>query len=300
MTTVYPEQFREVSPHYCLNAGWPKRPLANYMDILNSYDFCWRAVLTIATAYCSATDLTAIPKIKNLVALDLHNKLYSPHLAPLDPVGLNNEGHPLEDGFVRGWVESNALQHLRILRFYHQHQITIAMLRALRELPELQLIVACECRKIKQKMQDHARPENDSIPIEGWLACRLDWFWERQGTSKTIDDHLLGLLHVYQSSLQTPEGRPSSLDPKLSILEFKLPTVDHSRSRVVIRSRYNAKAIVLFTRDPVELNHDAENKQREKTKRQPEPPETGGRPPKRATMKERGPVDISNTLKEFF
>ncbi|KAJ5514666.1 hypothetical protein N7463_004218 [Penicillium fimorum] len=305
MASAYPIQFHEVSPYYCLNAGCPKKPLRDYMGILNSDDFRWRAILTIATTYCTATDLTTIPNIKNLVALDVHSETYSSNLAPLDPVGVNSDGLSLQDGFVRGWIESKALQHLRILRFYHQRGITIATLEALRELPELQLVVAYECKKITETIQKYDRPANNIIPIKGWSACRLDWFWEAHGTSKTIDDHLLALLHVYESSLPTlgeeHSRRPSSLPTNTPVLEFKLPTVDHSRrDRVVIRSRYNSKSIVLFALDPVKQKLDIEKRKRGREKKRAEPPERGDRPTKRAVMKERGPTDISETLNQFF
>lgn len=298
MASNYPVQFYEISPYYCLNAGCPKTPLRDYMGILNSDDFRWRAILTVATTYCTATDLATIPNIKNLVALDVYSEPYSLNLAPVEPVCASNDGMPLQDGFVRGWIESKALQHLRILRFYHQREITIATLEALRELPELQLVVAYECKMITETIQSYDRPANNIIPIKGWSACRLDWFWEAHGTTKTIDDNLLALLHVYQSSLHTSgvedSRRPSSLPTNLSILEFKLPTADHSRrDRVVVRSRYNAKSIVLFTRDPVK-------QQRAREKKRSEPPERGDRPAKRAVMKDRGPMDISETLNQFF
>ena len=110
---------------------------------------------------------------------------------------------------------------------------------------------------------------------------------------------------MYQSSLQTSgvEGsrRPSSLPTNLSILEFKLPTAEHSRrDRVVVRSRYNAKSIVLFTRDPVKQKLDIEKQQRAREKKRSEPPERGDRPAKRAVMKDRGPMNISETLNQFF
>ncbi|KAJ5615623.1 hypothetical protein N7537_000737 [Penicillium hordei] len=305
MTSVYPVQFHEVSPYYCLNAGCPKMPLRDYMGILNSDDFRWRAILTIATTYCTATDLATIPNIKNLVALDVYSEPYALNLAPVEPVRVSNDGIPLQDGFVRGWIESKALQHLRVLRFYHQREMTIATLEALRELPELQLVVAYECKIITETIQSYDRPTNNIIPIKGWSACRLDWFWEINGTTKTIDDNLLALLHVYQSSLQTSgvEGarRPSSLPTNLSILEFKLPTADHSRrDRVVVRSRYNSKSIVLFTRDPVKQKLDIEKQQHAREKKRSEPPERGDRPAKRAVMKDRGPMNISETLNQFF
>ncbi|KXG45206.1 uncharacterized protein PGRI_041190 [Penicillium griseofulvum] len=297
MASVYPGQFHEVSPYYCLNASYPKKPLRDYMGLLNSDDFHWRAILTISTAYCTATDLTTIPNIKNLVALDIYYEPYEPRIAPLDPVGLSNDSLPLQDGFVRGWIESKELQHLRILRFYNQHEITVATLEALRELPELQLVVAYECEKITEVIRKYNRPADDIIPMNGWSACRLDWFWDTHGMPKTIDDNLLALRHVYESSLQAPgkkrSGRPSSLPTHTPILEFKLPTVDHSRTKVVIRSRYSIKSIVLFTRDTAKQKRGRE-------KRRTEASEKGDRSSKRAVMRDRKPMDISETLNQFF
>ncbi|KAJ5551331.1 hypothetical protein N7535_000719 [Penicillium sp. DV-2018c] len=298
MHAVYPEQFRELSPHYCLHAGSPRQPLTQYMDILNSDDFRWRAVLAIETNYCSATDIASIPKIKNLVALDICTRPYRPYHDFAD------EGQPLEDGFVRGWIESNALQHLRVLRFRDQDRVTTATLRALRRLPELQLIVAYDCYNFEMNLHtEKGWPKNDPFRVEGWSASRLIWFRPpkpRDPSDKPLDDHLLDVLHVYQTSLLRPENKPSSLDTKLPILEINLRTIDSwEKERGILRSCHWKKSTLLFTRSPMELERDIKSMQCEKTKRR-KPQEPSGRPAKRAVMKERGPVDISKTLNEFF
>lgn len=309
MTTAYPTQFCEINPYYCLSAGSPKKPLRNYMGILNSDDINWRAILTIATAYCSAEDLAAIPNIKNLVALDVYNQPYSSKLTSHDPVGVVHDGLPLQDGFVRGWIESNKLQHLRVLRLYNQHEVTISALRSLRDLPELQLVLAYECDKITKDIKRKGRPANGMIEIsvEGWSACRLDWLWDKEKKAKSLD-HVMSLLHAYESNIQpVKDGRPkriSSLSANLPILEFKLPTIDHSKKEMLaIRSNYSSMSIVMFTRDPVRLKMDGEKKlKREREKKGPEgleAPEGSKRPFKRAVMKDRG-MDISNTLNDFF
>jgi hypothetical protein len=308
MATAYPTQFRELSHHYCLSAGSPKKPLGDYMGILNSEELRWRAILTIATAYCSAGDLAAISNIKNLVAMDVYNQPYSSKLT-VDPVGAVHDGLPLQDGFVRGWIESNNLQHLRVLRLYNQHEVTISALRSLRDLPELQLVLAYECENITKDIKKKSRPANGmpEIIIEGWSACRFDWLRGRENKAKSLD-HLMPLLHAYESNIQPVKDeqlkRPSSLSTESPILEFKLPTIDHSKKEMLaIRSNYSSMSIVMFTRDPVRLKMDGEKKLKRERDNQGseglEFPIGSNRPFKRAVMKARG-VDISKTLNDFF
>ncbi|CAG8353523.1 unnamed protein product [Penicillium salamii] len=303
MTIAYPKQFHELSRHYCLSAGSPKKPLGDYMNILNNDDFCWRAILTIATTYCSAADLTAIAKIKNLVALDVYNQPYTSK-STLDPMSVDHDGLPLQDGFVRGWIESNELQHLRVLRLYNQHEMTTSALRSLRDLPELQLVLAYECEKITKHIRKSGRPANGvGINVEGWSACRLDWLWDSERKAESLN-HVMPLLHAYESSIQPAkngETKSSSLSTKLPILEFKLPTIDHSKKEMLaIRSNYSSMSIVMFTRDPVRQRIEGERKQkRERERKGSGAPEGSHRPPKRAIMKDRG-IDISKTLNEFF
>lgn len=273
------------------------------MNILNSDDFRWRAILTIATAHCSAADLTAISKIKNLVALDVYNQPYSSQ-PTLDPTSVNHDGFPLQDGFVRGWIESNELQHLRVLRLYNQHEVTTSVLRSLRRLPELQLVLAYECAKITKYIRQSGKPENGiEVDVEGWSACRLDWLWDSEKTNKSLN-HIMPLLHAYESNIQPATNgrtRPSSLSTELPVLEFKLPTIDHSRKEMLaIRSNYSSMSIVMFTRDPVRQRMDGERKQkRERERKSSGTAEGSARPFKRAVMKDRG-FDISKTLNDFF
>jgi hypothetical protein len=302
---MYPTQFRELSHYYCLSVGSPKKPLGDYMGILNSEELRWRAILTIATAYCSAADLAAIPKIKNLVALDIYNQPYSSKPTTLDPVNAVHDGLPLHDGFVRGWIEANQLRHLRVLRLYNQHEVTTAILRSLRDLPELQLVLAYECEKITKDIKKKRKSESE-ISVEGWSVCRLDWL---RGSVKAKSlEHLMPLLDAYESNIQPVQGgqpkRLSSLSTELSILEFRLPTIDNSKKEMLaIRSNYSSMSIVMFTRDPVRLKRDKEKKlKREREENElgeVEAAEGSHRPIKRAVMKDKG-IDISKTLNDFF
>ncbi|KAJ5748202.1 uncharacterized protein N7511_009898 [Penicillium nucicola] len=303
MATMYPAEFLHISPYYCLCTGSPREPIKAYMGMLNTKDFRWRAVLTLASTYCSLTDFSGIPNIKNLVALEICKS--QEIQSSIEQRSVSKEQSSLQDGSVRGWVEmwqfTRALQHLRILRIYHQQEITAAALRSLRELPELQLVVMYGCNKITEEISRHRKPSNNMLPIEGWSASRLDWL----PREKALAD-LGPLLDVYKSSLETvadtdgPQKQTSTLDTNLPILEFQLPTANHHNpERVAQRALYRPKSVVLFTRDTVLQNFDQEKKQRERAKKRSEPVEGPNPRAKKAVMKDKG-RDLSMTLSEFF
>ncbi|OQD84052.1 hypothetical protein PENANT_c014G09313 [Penicillium antarcticum] len=303
MATMYPAEFPQTSPYYCLGTGSPREPLKAYMGMLNNKDFRWRAVLTLASTYCSLTDLSGIPNIKNLVALEIC--LSRGNRSQMDQEDVTKEQVSLQDGSVRGWVEmwqfTRALQHLRVLRIYHQHGLTTAALRSLCELPGLQLVVAYACDKITQEISSHRKPSNNILPIEGWSASRLDWLPKE----KALTD-LGPLLDVYKASLGTDpdadgqQKQPSTLVTNLPILEFQLPTANHNNpERVAQRAMYRPRSIVFFTRDPAMQKLDQEKKQRERGKKRSEPVEGPNPRARKAVMKDRG-RDISTTLNAFF
>ncbi|KAJ5996684.1 hypothetical protein N7499_006998 [Penicillium canescens] len=302
MATMYPTQFPQISPYYCLSTGSPRKPLKAYMGMLNNKDFRWRAVLTLASTCCSLTELSGIPNIKNLVALEICMPRANQSQMKEDTT---KEQASLQDGSVRSWVEmwqsTTALQHLRILRIYHQHELTIAALRSLRELPELQLVIAYGCDKITKEISGHRKPGNNIVPIEGWSASRLDW----RPRDKALAD-LGPLLDVYKSNLETDpdaagqQKQPSTLDTNLPILEFQLPTANHNNpERVAQRALYRPRSVVFFTRDPAMQRLDLEKKERKRGKKRSEPVEGPNPRVRKAVMKDRG-RDISMTLDDFF
>jgi hypothetical protein len=223
----------------------------------------------------------------------------------MDQEEISTEQVSLQDGSVRGWVEmwqfTRALQHLRILRLYHQHDLSTAALRSLHELPELQLVVAYGCKKITEEILSQRKPANNVLHIEGWSASRLDW----QPKDRTLAN-LGPLLEVYKSSLETDSNvdgqqkQHSTLDPNLPILEFQLPTASHNNpERVAQRAMYRPKSVIFFTRDLSRQNLDRETKQRERGKKRSEPVEAPNPRGRKAVMKDRG-RDISMTLNDFF
>jgi hypothetical protein len=303
MAIMYPTEFPQISPYYCLSTGSPREPLKAYMGMLNNKDFRWRAVLTLASTCCSLADFSGIPNIKNLVALEIC--MPQANQSQISQGVITKEQASLQDGSVRGWVEmwqfTSALQHLRILRIYRQHELTTAALRSLRELPELQLVIAYGCDKITKEISGHRKPANNILPIEGWSASRLDW----RPRDKALAD-LGPLLDVYKSNLETDpdahgqQKQLSTLDTNLPILEFQLPTANHNNpERVAQRALYRPKSVVFFTRNPAMQRLDHEKKERNRGKKRSEPVEGPNPRVRKAVMKDRG-RDISMTLNDFF
>ncbi|KAJ5084477.1 hypothetical protein NUU61_009056 [Penicillium alfredii] len=298
MATMYPTQFRLLSPYYCLSTGRPIEPLKHYVDLINSPENRWRAVLTIGTQCCDATDLTALANIRNLVALEIGKNDWRHSLTNSE--GVAREGASLTAGTVRGWLEmvhsAGTLQHLRVLRIYHQRSLKTAALRELRALPELQLVVAYDCPEIAAEIQQcpNKMPKNSPVHIYGWLAHRLDAVWKEHGEEEAISP-LGPLLDVYNASLSAhpplfaaheQKPIPPKLDTNSPLLQFQLPFVDHSNiHKVAYRARYTAKSVVFFTPIP--------GSQRKRAA-----PEQASSRFKRAIMKDRG-IDISSVLGEF-
>lgn len=148
-TTIYP-WFRDNGPTYNLTAYRPKNPLAQYFELMNEDDCAWGATLVVAPSLTDAHNLVSIANIKNLVGLEIST--YQRNRGYIgDP---DEHKGDLEDKVVRSWMEmalqDGCLQHLRILRFAHQHRITPNILWMLGKLPALELIVIHDCPMIVQ------------------------------------------------------------------------------------------------------------------------------------------------------
>lgn len=245
MATMYPTQFRQLSPSYRLSTLRPGT-LEDYYSLVNSDSYCWRAILTIGHQYATAADLVKVACIKNLVALEI---------GAGKCVDSESYGFPFKDGIVRSWMElaksEGTLQHLRILRVYNQRELTTAALRSLGALPQLQLVVAYQCDEITKKLREYAKPKDNTVILEGWAARRLDWVWKDHGSDVAVSD-LRSLTDVYKDGLakhSASQDDPPKLGSDIPIMEFQLPTADHgNKDKVSYRARYRANEIVLFTR----------------------------------------------------
>lgn len=273
-------------------------PLKGYVDIMSSANCDWRAVLSLSSGYATAEDLLAIGNMKNLVALEISRTPWKLHKYALDitPRAANE----LENGVIRTWVDlaesTGSLQHLRVLRLYHQGMIKPAALHLLSKLPNLQLIIVYQCEYFTEGFRCEKRPYTGKIEMEGWNALRLDWALKDATEDGQALQHLGPLLDVYRGTLKTQPNTssaedspsPPTLGADVPIMEFGLPAMDHSDTmKIEVRAQYSAKSIGILTRVP--------NSTR---KRQLPLPAESKKNGKRA-MKDRGARDMTDLLKDF-
>ncbi|CAI7619313.1 unnamed protein product [Penicillium pancosmium] len=298
MAASYPREFHTVSSYYCLWTNRPMEPLKGYVDIMSSANCDWRAVLSLSSGYATAEDLLAIGNMKNLVALEISRTPWKLHkYAPEITPRVANE---LENGVIRTWVDlaesTGSLQHLRVLRLYHQGMIKPAALQLLGKLPNLQLIIVYQCEYFTQGFRCERRPYSGKIEMEGWNALRLDWALKDATEDGQALQHLGPLLDVYRGALKTQPNSSSVEDPPsphtlgadVPIMEFGLPAMDHSDTmKIEVRAQYSAKSIGILTRVP--------NSTRKRQLPLPAESKKNGK----RVMKDRGARDMTDLLKDF-
>lgn len=273
-------------------------PLKGYVDIMSSANCDWRAVLSLSSDYATTEDLLAIGNMKNLVALEISRtpwKLhkYAPDITP-------RAANELENGVIRTWVDlaesTGSLQHLRVLRLYHQGIIKPAALHLLSQLPNLQLIIVYQCEYFTEGFRCEKRPYAGKIEMEGWNALRLDWALKDATEDGQALQHLGPLLDVYRGTLKTQPNSsstedspsPPTLGADVPIMEFGLPAMDHSDTmKIEVRAQYSAKSIGILTRVP--------NSTRKRQLPLPAESKKNGK----RVMKDRGARDMRDLLKDF-
>ncbi|KAJ5908930.1 hypothetical protein N7495_001612 [Penicillium taxi] len=244
MATVYPDYFFTSCRRYRLMTGIPVPPVKNYIEMMSSDSCNWRAILSLSSTWATVADLVSIGNMKNLVALEIHKS----------PAANNSEGHwDMEDRIVRSWVDMakdlSSLQHLRVLKFRHQNELTSNIFRMLKQLPQLQMIV----------MEDCGRFNRDDI--DGWYPRRLDTIIDK--VAGTDIQHNLRLSYIYDGIPRhlksypfndMMELEPSALnnpdDHKALTMEFQLPVVDREPSGLLLRPSSSGfeNAVTCFVR----------------------------------------------------
>ena len=283
----YPEQFRQVSPSYCLRTGSPKIPLKGYIDILRSDACHWHAILSLSNYYAHQSDLVDIGTLKNLVALEIIQGRNSSSSIRAE----TRDTTELEDGVVRSWVESaqstGSLQHLQVLRIYRQKFLTHHVLSMLEKLPRLNLVVIYGCERITQELGRHKTGSPHGLRVAGWRAQRWDWISD--GRQKTETLQFLGpLSQLYENGFDS-ENKDQTLDSSLPILEFGLPRLDCDNHNIELaRAQYAANSIIICTRA-------TERKDRKRASQENLQPQNTGK----RKMKERGGKGMADVLGEF-
>ncbi|OKO93825.1 hypothetical protein PENSUB_12104 [Penicillium subrubescens] len=290
----YPEQFSQISSSYCLRTRSPKTPLKGYIDITRCDACYWRAVLSLSSAYASVADLVDIGNLKNLVALEINNRVYDPSMSARMST---REVIELDDGVVRSWVEASqstgSLQNLQVLRIYQQKSLTHHIFWMLEKLPRLKLVVIYQCDKFTQEFINHKARTKHGVQVGGWNAQRLDWLSDGKQNMDALN--CLGpILQVYEEGLKLTDTNRTLKAPMLGsnipIMEFGLPALDcNDPEKEKRRAQYAAKSIFIFTRA---TEHNDRKRAPEKIQ---QPRNLGKR-----IMKERGGRDMADVLGDFF
>lgn len=299
MATMYPQEFRQSSHYFRLSVVDVVEPMQTYLEQINDDACNWRSILSISSSNTSTTDLVWIGNMKNLVALDI--SAIASRLRKDDPFDCERFG--LGDRIVRSWLEmaqsSGSLQQLRVLRLYHQHEITPQALWMLERLPQLQIVVVYQCQPFIERFQGELE-ENEEVRCGGWIARRVDRLLEDPETKMETLHRLGPLLELYESALGAERGcsvdpgleeKPPMLDPDVPILEYQLP-IDIAREcasdKLELRAKYYGKNVVILTRAPWKGE-----------KRAPAPAQSISGGNGKRVMKDRGVRDMGDLLSQF-
>jgi hypothetical protein len=267
---VYAE-FRQYAPTYQLSTYFPDQPLRDYFEIMNNDDCKWGAVLTVASNIIDIQNLVAIGNIKNLVALEIiRDPVTAIRQDPNKPPPDNEVVGGLEDSVVRSWMDMavslGCFKHLRIVRFVYQNRITPNILWMLEKMPALEFIVTNHCFNFTCTLNDNLNDKKlkgGAIPMNGWVARRLDWVRKENSKANMLRD-VGPLLGAYRLSVDegvnplpssnTDTGRPpkpSTLPADLPLLEFQLPWTPHNRENYVeCHTIRESRCIFAFHRGP--------------------------------------------------
>lgn len=299
MTANYPD-FHKLSPSYHLRPGTYKLPLRQYFDIMNDEDCHWRAVLSISTAHIDVSDLVAVSSLKNLVALEINNERIN-----MPPRDNSDQSCTLQERFIRSWTEmasaKGTLQHLRVLRFFGQADISPRILPLLRKLPQLQLIALYDCDLFTEAVPRSTKDKVCDVRMEGWIARRLRCSRKsrEEDDDPVLREQLLGtynrLCEPYHYDFEDMEPpKPPSLQADIPLMEFQLPDMIKGFYPVM---QLGAKTCPLG-RSVIILVKSLEGISSKK-KRSSQPEESGAGKKRKHTMKERAGQDLAGVLGQF-
>lgn len=164
--TVYPTQFQELSRYRSMKIEGPKMPMRDYLGLARSDSLSWRLVLTVAAELATVPELVEMSALTNLIALEV---ISPPVQVVMDDTELSATA--LNDRILRTWSElareSKGFAHLRIMRLYHQKELSTVALRYMKDFPSLRLIILHNCPGITSKLSD------GSTEINGWEIAAI-------------------------------------------------------------------------------------------------------------------------------
>ncbi|OAX85239.1 hypothetical protein ACJ72_00399 [Emergomyces africanus] len=210
-TTVYPQDFREISPYYSLKTSTKKMPLQDYYRLIHSPSLSWGTVLAISTDSVDLHGLVEISKITNLVALDITTPL--PAKSPVkqdDDIPITT----LTDRVLRSWGElalaGVAFKNLSVLMLHLQSAITLRIFSYLDQFPSLEVLIVVSC----PQLADHSLKSVGQQ--HGWSTRRVN------AANKS-------LYECYTHYITSADSIDTGIAPEirsLPLLEFSLAAPD--------------------------------------------------------------------------
>lgn len=163
---AYPVEFRRLCQHCESRVGSPRYPLSDYIKLVKSSSDSWATRLNIWTEFARVPELVELADVTNLVSLEVNTSRDTPELSQ------DQEVVSLNDRVLRTWSElaetSGAFKHLRVLRLYHQRDLTEQAFCYLSTLPALEYCVLAKCDRMTH---------NSAIQTarsQGWIVIEDD------------------------------------------------------------------------------------------------------------------------------
>lgn len=272
---AYPVEFRRLCQHCESQVGGPRYPLSEYIKLVKSSNDSWATRLNIWTEFARVPELVKLADVTNLVSLEVNTSRDTPELLQ------DQEVVSLNDRVLRTWSElaktSGAFKYLRVLRLYHQRELTEQAFCYLSRLPALEYCVLAMCDQMTQKSAIKAARSQGWIVIEDVPDQEIIRF-SPLTTSKN-------LVEETKWRGDRPDGQiPASLASDIPILEFSVGQ-RHEKLRdrdiIIMHRKHAHKGYKRSLADSVSSEHDH-----------------GQKKTRKPVMKQRG-KDLSGMLTDF-
>ena len=292
---AYPQEFKEVSRHHCMEVDNKSMLISDYLGLLKSDPLCFGVVLTLSSEFTVVSDLVGVAKVTNLVGLDITRSVPAKSaVAPDTPESTN-----LNDRILRSWSEQArtgaAFKYLRVMMVRGSHKLSEKMFQYLDSFPVLVTFVVegtsdLSSDATKAVAARYGWEVSDEWPSSSHLPATYRLFSD----CRTLYDTFTKCLLFANADLDgVQKYRVDSTTP---ILEFAL------EPRKLPTRGKNAKRTWFFRQNPLgSVNPRPEIKKRKMTVsgEQGRSNNTGKRP-RGAPLRRRPGKDIAGLLAEFY
>lgn len=227
--TAYPLLFRERSRYRSMKIEGPKMPMQDYFGLVKNDSLHWRLVLTVATEVARVPELVEITTLRNIVALEIFSSQHVPVISDDTEVSVTT----LNDRVVRTWSElarsSGVFAHLRILRLYHQRDLSAVALHYMKAFPSLTFVIVHDCPGLTSKFS------NDCTQVDGWEVADIP---------DLLESTRLYSCYTRAMDIGDEEGQ-STMDKDIPVLDFQVGQAIHQEDK---RSRGRSERLCLRRR----------------------------------------------------